>query len=59
MFFFRIELSSFDDEKKILFIVSDMQDADENGIPVFSEKALTSHADYKQFVKDTMSIIHI
>ena len=45
MFFFRIELSSFDDEKKILFIVSDMQDADENGIPVFSEKALTSHAD--------------
>ncbi len=57
MFFFRIELSSFDDEKKILFIVSDMQDADENGIPVFSEKTLTSHTDYKQFVKDTKTSV--
>ncbi len=57
MFFFRIELSSFDDEKRALFIVPDIQDADENGIPVFSEKALTTCADYKQFVKDTKTSI--
>lgn len=57
MFFFRVELASFDDEKKSLFLVPDMQDADENGIPVFSEKALTSHAVYKQFLKDTKTNI--
>lgn len=57
MFFFRIELSSFDEEKKSLFIVPDMQDADENGIPVFSEKILTAQADYRQFVKDTKTSI--
>lgn len=57
MFFFRIELSSFDDEKKSLFIVPDIQDADENGVPVFSEKTLTAHADFKQFIKDTKTSI--
>jgi len=53
MFFFRIELASFEDAKKIIFIIPGAGDMDENGIPVFSEKALTAHSDYRQFVKET------
>lgn len=57
LFFFRIELSSFDDEKKVLFTVPDIQDNDENGIPVFSEKSLKNHIDYKTFLKDTKTSV--
>lgn len=51
MYFFRIKISSFDDEEKTLFIVPE-QNADEKGVP-FDEKLLTQTAEYKQFVKDT------
>lgn len=51
MYFFRIKISSFDDEEKTLFIVPE-QNADEKGVP-FDEKLLTQTADYKQFVKNT------
>ncbi len=51
MYFFRIKISSFDDEEKTLFVVPE-QNADEKGIP-FDEKLLTQTAEYKQFVKDT------
>lgn len=55
MFFFRIEISSFDDESKTLFVVPD-QNADEQGIP-FDEKMLTQEAEYKAFLKETGTCI--
>lgn len=51
MYFFRIKISSFDDEEKTLFLVPE-QNADEKGVP-FDEKLLTQTAEYKQFVKET------
>ncbi len=51
MYFFRIKISSFDDEEKTLFVVPE-QNADEKGVP-FDEKLLTQTAEYKQFIKDT------
>lgn len=51
MYFFRIKISSFDDEEKTLFVVPE-QNADEKGVP-FDEKLLTQTAEYKQFVKET------
>ena len=51
MYFFRIKISSFDDEEKTLFVVPE-QNADEKGVP-FDEKLVTQTAEYKQFVKDT------
>lgn len=51
MYFFRIKISSFDDEEKTLFLVPE-QNADEKGVP-FDEKLLTQTAEYKQFIKDT------
>ncbi len=51
MYFFRIEISSFDDAEKTLFIIPE-QDADEQGVP-FSEKILTQTAEYKAFIKET------
>lgn len=57
MFFFKIDISSFDDKVSTLFLIPNPQDADENGVPVFSEKALTSAPEYKQFIKDTKTSI--
>lgn len=51
MFFFKIEISSFDDETQTLFVIPE-QNADENGIP-FTEKIVTQTAEYKAFVKET------
>lgn len=53
MFFFKVEISSFDDASKTLFIVPE-QNADEKGVP-FEEKMLTQTADFKQFVKSTQT----
>lgn len=55
MYFFKIEISSFDDEAKTLFVVPE-QNADENGVP-FSEKIVTQTAEYKAFVKETKTNI--
>lgn len=53
MFFFKVEISSFDDASKTLFIVPE-QNADEKGVP-FEDKMLTQTADFKQFVKETQT----
>ncbi len=55
MYFFKIDISSFDDEAKTLFIVPE-QTADEKGVP-FSEKLVTQTAEYKAFIKDTKTNI--
>lgn len=53
MYFFRVEISSFDDAAKTLFIIPE-QKADEQGVP-FEDKMLTQTADFKQFVKETQT----
>lgn len=53
MYFFRVEISSFDDAAKTLFIIPE-QKADEQGVP-FEDKILTQTADFKQFVKETQT----
>ena len=53
MFFFKVEISSFDDASKTLFIVPE-QNADEKGVP-FEDKMITQTADFKQFVKETQT----
>ena len=50
MFFFRIEMSSFDDATKTLFVIPE-QIADEQGVP-FDNKFITQTAEYKVFIKE-------
>ncbi len=50
MYFFRIEISSFDDATKTLFVLPE-QNADEQGVP-FDEKILTRTEEYKTFIKE-------
>lgn len=55
MFFFKVDISSFDDEVKTLFIIPE-QNADEKGVP-FTEKIVTQTAEYKAFIKDTKTTL--
>ncbi len=55
MYFFKVDISSFEDEAKTLFIVPE-QNADEKGVP-FTEKLVTQTAEYKEFVKNTKTEI--
>ena len=55
MFFFKAEISSFDDEAKTIFIIPE-QNADVNGVP-FEEKLVTQTAEYKAFVKNTKTAL--
>lgn len=50
MYFFRIDISSFDDAAKTLFVIPE-QNADEQGVP-FEEKMLAQTAEYKAFIKE-------
>ena len=50
MYFFKVVISSFDNEGKTFYIVPE-QTADENGVP-FTEKLVTQAAEYKAFVKE-------
>ncbi len=53
MKFFKVTLSSFDDEKTKFFILPKEDEQDENGNPVFNEKAVQSLQQFKDFVKRT------
>lgn len=55
MYFFKVDISSFDDEAEIVFIIPE-QNADENGVP-FEEKMITQTAEYKAFVKRTKTAL--
>lgn len=55
MYFFKADISSFDDEAEIVFIIPE-QNADENGVP-FEEKIITQTAEYKAFVKRTKTAL--
>lgn len=55
MYFFKADISSFDDEAETMFIIPE-QNADENGVP-FEEKMITQTAEYKAFVKRTKTAL--
>lgn len=55
MYFFKVDISSFDDEAETVFIIPE-QNADENGVP-FEEKIITQTAEYKAFVKRTKTAL--
>lgn len=55
MYFFKADISSFDDEAETVFIIPE-QNADENGVP-FEEKMITQTAEYKAFVKRTKTAL--
>lgn len=55
MYFFKADISSFDDEAETVFIIPE-QNADENGVP-FEEKMITPTAEYKAFVKRTKTAL--
>lgn len=49
MFFFRIELSLFDEDRQTIYLISETREADE--IPVFSERELIANPTFKKYVK--------
>lgn len=55
MYFFKVDISSFDDEAETVFIIPE-QNADENGVP-FEEKMITQTVEYKAFVKRTKTAL--
>lgn len=55
MYFFKVDISSFDYEAETVFIIPE-QNADENGVP-FEEKIITQTAEYKAFVKRTKTAL--
>lgn len=56
MYFFRVAISSFDDEQAVVFLVPDQSDADERGVP-FQERLLTNSPQYKEFVRKTKTSV--
>ncbi len=51
MFFFRVELSLFDEERQTIYLYPDTQALDKDEIPVFSETALKSNPVFKKYIK--------
>ncbi len=51
-YFFKVDLSYFDDARKTFFITPDQSETDEDGIP-FSENDLRNTAEFREFVKKT------
>lgn len=49
MFFFRVELSLFDEDRQTIFLIPETSEPDE--IPVFSERELTASPTFKKYVK--------
>ncbi len=51
MFFFRVELSLFDEERQTIYLYPDTQALDKDEMPVFSETALKSNPVFKKYIK--------
>lgn len=49
MFFFRVELSLFDEDRQTIFLIPETREPDE--IPVFSERQLTANPAFKKYTK--------
>ena len=59
MYFFKVELSLFDEEKETIFLIpnADTIAITQGEIPVFSENELTAHPKFLAFVKRTKTSI--
>lgn len=51
MFFFRVELSLFDEERQTIYLYPDTQALDKDEMPVFSEAALKANVVFKAYIK--------
>ena len=57
MYFFKVTLSSFDDEKKVFYLLPEQPFNTIDEPPVFSEKDLCAHSAFRQYVKKTKTTI--
>lgn len=57
MYFFKVELSLFDEDKETIFLVPNTDALEKDELPVFSENELTAHQKFTAFVKRTKTAI--
>lgn len=57
MYFFRVEISLFDEEKETIFLIPDTKTLEKDEQPLFSEDALTAHPTFTAFLKRTKTAI--
>lgn len=57
MFFFRAELSLFDEDKETIFLIPNDDGLPKDELPLFSESELTAHPKFTAFVKRTKTAI--
>lgn len=57
MYFFKVEISLFDEEKEVIFMIPNTDGLAKDELPVFSENELTAHLKFAAFVKRTKTSI--
>lgn len=57
MYFFKVEISLFDEDKETIFLVPDTDALEKDELPVFSENELTAHPTFAAFLKRTKTAI--
>lgn len=57
MYFFKTELSLFDEKKETIFLVPNVDMLERDELPLFSENELTAHPKFTEFVKRTKTAI--
>lgn len=57
MYFFKVVLSLFDEDKETIFLIPNVDMLEKNELPVFSENELTAHSKFTEFVKRTKTAI--
>lgn len=57
MYFFKAELSLFDEDKETIFLIPNTETLEKNELPIFSENELTAHPKFTEFVKRTKTAI--
>ena len=57
MYFFKAELSLFDEVKETIFLIPNTDNLSKDELPLFSENELTAHPDFAAFVKRTKTSI--
>lgn len=57
MYFFKTELSLFDEDKETIFLIPNTDTLEKDELPVFSENELTAHSKFTSFLKRTKTAI--
>lgn len=57
MYFFKAELSLFDEDKETIFFIPNTDTLEKNELPTFSENELTAHPKFTEFAKRTKTAI--